>query len=180
MNGYTHKIGGTSAGLLATSLASNIPYSPEKFIVAGTIMAGSIIGSLLPDIDHKNSTISKKHKILSWFIRLVCDHRGITHAPLVQAVLIMSLLYLGRDASNIVGYAYIGFVVGLGIGIFNHLFLDLLTVSGIPLLYPFTKKKIHLMTLNTTKHSRATTVFIICLTVVIIGIKLFFALNNIY
>ena len=63
MNGYTHKIGGTCAGLLATSLALNAPYSPEKFIVAGTIMAGSIVGSLLPDIDHKNSTISKKHKI---------------------------------------------------------------------------------------------------------------------
>ena len=41
---------------------------------------------------------------------------------------------------------------GFFIGIFSHLFLDSLTVSGIPLLYPFSKKKYKLLRLKTNKH----------------------------
>ena len=174
MNGYTHKIGGTCAGLIATSLALQEPFSPEKLTVAGLIVAGAALGSLLPDIDHKNSTISKKHKIISWIMTRLFEHRGFTHAPLIQLLFIAFLFWIGKDLGGIIGYSYLGVVIGLGIGILSHTLLDWLTVGGIPLLYPFTKKKFHLMSLKTSKHSKGTAIFIILITAIVICVKAYF------
>jgi inner membrane protein len=178
MNGYTRKIGGTCAGLVATGLALQEPFSKEKLIVAGMVVAGSMIGSLNPDIDHKNSTISKKHKIISWIMRHIFEHRGFTHAPIIQAVIIFAMLYWGRNFGGTIGYSYLGFVVGLGVGIFSHIFLDWLTVAGVPLFYPFTKKKFHLLELKTNKHSGGTAVVIIFATVVVLSVRVFLVLNG--
>lgn len=174
MNGYTHKIGGTCAALVATCLALQEPFSTDKLIVAGCIVAAAGIGSLLPDIDHKNSTISKKHKITSWIMTHLFEHRGFTHAPLIQLMFLAILFYFGKNLGGIVQYAYLGTVIGLGIGLLSHTFLDWLTVGGIPLLYPFTKRKFHLMSLKTSKHSKGMAVFIVLLTIAIIGVKAYF------
>ena len=174
MNGYTHKIGGTCAALVATCLALQEPFSPEKLTVAGFIVAGAALGSLLPDIDHKNSTISKKHKITSWIMTHLFEHRGFTHAPLIQALFIALLFYIGKNLGGVIGYSYLGFVTGLGIGIFSHTLLDWLTVGGVPLFYPFTKKRFHLMSLKTAKHSKGTAFVIILLTIAIIAVKAYF------
>ena len=174
MNGYTHKIGGTCAGIIATCLALQQPISTDKLIISGCIIAAAGIGSLLPDIDHKNSTISKKHKITSWIMTHLFEHRGFTHAPLIQLMFIALLFALGRNLGGIVGYSYLGIVVGLGIGILSHTFLDWLTVGGVPLLYPFTKRKFHLMRLKTAKHSKGVTIFIILITMAIVAAKVYF------
>ena len=177
MNGYTHKIGGTCAGLLAAGMALHEPFSKEKLIVTGMIVAGSMLGSLIPDIDHKNSTISKKHKIISWIMRHLFEHRGFTHAPIIQAVIVFALLYWGRDFGGIIGYSYAGFIIGIGIGIFSHIFLDWLTVAGVPLFYPFTKKKFHLLELKTNKHSDITAAVIAIITIIILAVKLLTVMN---
>lgn len=174
MNGYTHKIGGTCAGLVATCLALQEPFSPEKLTVAGLVVAGAALGSLLPDIDHKNSTISKKHKITSWIMTHLFEHRGFTHAPLIQMLFVAILFYLGKNLGGVIGYSYLGFVVGLGIGILSHTLLDWLTVGGVPLLYPFTKRRFHLMSLKTSKHSKGMAIFLTLITIVIIGAKAYF------
>lgn len=172
MNGYTHKIGGTCAGITAVTLALQQPISPEKLAVSAFIIAGAAVGSLLPDIDHKNSTISKKHKITAWIFTHLFEHRGFTHAPLIQLLFSALLFYLGRELSGIIGYCYLGTVIGLTIGLLSHTLLDMLTVGGIPLLYPFSKKKIHLMNLKTAKHSGVVAIFTIFLTVLVVGGKL--------
>lgn len=174
MNGYTHKIGGTCAGLIATCLALQAPVSPEKIAVSALIVTGATIGSLLPDIDHKNSTISKKHKVVSWVITHLFEHRGFTHAPLIQVLFTVLLLYLGRNLGGAIGFCYLGFAIGIGLGLLSHTLLDMLTVGGIPLLYPFTKKKFRLLHLKTGKHSGIVAILLIIATIMVIGAKLVF------
>lgn len=174
MNGYTHKIGGTCAGITAVTMYLQEPISPEKIAVSACIILGATFGSLVPDIDHKNSTISKKHKIISWIFTHLFEHRGFTHAPLIQLLLCACLISLGRDLSGILGLCYLGLVVGFTIGTLSHSLLDMMTVGGIPLLYPFTKKKFRIMKLKTAKHSGTVAVLSIFLTIFIVGGKLVF------
>lgn len=52
--------------------------------------------------------------------------------------------------------------LGLALGMASHLLMDALTVSGIPLLWPFTKKKFHILSLKTGQHEGiAQAIFII-------------------
>lgn len=55
MNYKTHINGGILASFYITSQMSNIELLPVTIFVGG-----SILGSLLPDIDHKSSYIGKK------------------------------------------------------------------------------------------------------------------------
>lgn len=174
MNGYTHKIGGTCAGITAVALALQEPISTEKLIVSGLIIAGATIGSLIPDIDHKNSTISKKHRVTSWIVTHLFEHRGFTHSPLVQLLLCFFLFHMFKDLSGVIGFSILGLIIGLAIGMLSHSLLDMMTIGGIPLLYPFTKKKFRIMKLKTAKHSGLVAVLCIIITIFIVGGKFVF------
>ena len=72
-----------------------------------------VAGSLLPDIDHSGSMLGKHIKPISRRLK----HRHLTH----------SLLFL--LAAHIIS-PY------LGIGVFTHIFLDMLNPQGVKLFYP--------------------------------------------
>lgn len=65
-------------------------------------------------------------KPLSWFINLICGHRGITHSLL--ACLLITALAAGFGNEH---FAY-GVLIGYG----SHLFTDACTPRGIPLFWP--------------------------------------------
>jgi inner membrane protein len=154
MNFKTHVIGGIGAGVLANELLlPHVTTSGEpasQILMSSIFMAGSVIGSMIPDIDHRGSFIGRRAKLISIPVSLLATHRGITHSPLflmavVSALLFVSNTFLDGMSTWIFSYMSIGF----GVGIASHIFLDSLTKGGVPLLYPFSGKKFSFLPLKT-------------------------------
>lgn len=90
-------------------------------------LIGCLLAFSLPDIDHENSKISRKLPIISWFVTLICRHRGITHSLLTMMVIFILSKFL------LINEAFVnGFLIGYG----SHLLGDMFTPRGIPLFYP--------------------------------------------
>lgn len=99
----------------------------EFFIYFGLIM----LGSLLPDIDHKNSKINNKIKI-SKLLTFIIKHRGVTHS--ILALILLSVL-LWRFAGEL-------YAISLFIGYSSHLLIDAITKEGVCLFSPLSKFRI--------------------------------------
>lgn len=169
MNGGTHKIGGVCAGAMAGIMLLEPPYTLDKLILTGVLIGGSVVGSLMPDIDHKGSTVGHKMKLASTVISNTFGHRGMTHAPLIHVLITAILLFLGGGLVDYPKLIYISFIVGLFLGGISHLLLDSMTVQGIPLFYPISNRKYRICKFTTGKHE----LFIqaILVTVTIVAIK---------
>ena len=92
--------------------------------------------ALIPDIDHPGSAISKVlkpvSKVFNALERLIMpssmQHRGITHT-----LVPLALAYGGWH------FTHFKSIMFTGQGIATHIFLDLFTKMGVPLLWPLTK-----------------------------------------
>lgn len=136
MMGKTHRLGGI---MVATAMLTAIPQDP--LVIAGTV-ACSIAGSYFPDLDHKNSTASKKAKIVGTITSTIFSHRGLMHSPLIYTILYCAGLYFAPLPYSI-------FLTGWYFGVMSHLLLDLLNPQGIPLFAPISKKKYRLAEITT-------------------------------
>lgn len=85
----------------------------------------AIFATMLPDIDSKNSKIGRHFRILNLFMR----HRGITHSLIFLFLISILILLFVKEI-------LLAFVFGYVL----HLFLDLITIGGVRLFYPFNKK----------------------------------------
>ena len=116
MNRKCHLIFGTAVSaavvLNLNTVASGFPHITNTFLTGAFLLAGGIVGSLFPDIDH---LISKK------------QHRGIMHHIAIYI------------AGLVLSYQYFTPLIGLCLGAITHLFLDMFNSSGIPL---FGKKRL--------------------------------------
>ena len=99
----------------------------------------SICGLTLVAIGSK---VIKNSKTFRWATK----HRGLMHTLIVPGL--MSLLLRVSDYPV---YKYI--VIGLIVGYCSHIFADMLTVEGCPILYPITKKNIRILKLKTKDKS---------------------------
>lgn len=81
MLGKTHRLGGIMVGALSPLIIEAVTKTPiqDPAVFVGVAMAGGAIGSLIPDLDHPNSLLSKKLKPVSAIVREFAHHRGITH-----------------------------------------------------------------------------------------------------
>ncbi|MCC0728435.1 metal-dependent hydrolase [Clostridioides sp. ZZV14-6045] len=142
----------------------NLDYSYiERSYLTFIIIFGSIAGSLLPDIDHPNSSLGSKCKPLSKLLNSRFGHRGFIHSPILLIVSMLVLfLLVGMVNINYQIY-YISLIVGIFIGWISHLLLDFITVSGIPIFYPISNKKFRILKLKTSKHDLL--VAIVCLVI---------------
>lgn len=138
MNGKQHLTAGIVTGLISSPIVFQIAPAPAVASAALIPYIGlAALGALVPDIDKRGSMISRKFRLTSYVVSKSCGHRGIMHAPIV-----MTLLWL--FTSTIVPSFWSVCLTGLYVGIMSHIILDGLTPMGIPLLYPFTKKKFRL------------------------------------
>ena len=162
MMAVTHRLGGLAAGMIIVKLLEPDIYE------TGIVVAGAVLGSLLPDIDNPHSSISRRWKLTSFFIALgqgiirllsrllprkqagyissMIGHRGITHSLIAVCLLPVPVILLGRA----LGYLNAGIYAALGIagGILSHILFDMLA-GGAPLLMPFTTKRIVLAKIKT-------------------------------
>lgn len=163
MTGKTHILGGALAGELAALAVGNT--SPT---VAAVLIGGSIAGSLLPDIDHVNSKVSRSSIVAqatSYAVSGVTRHRGFIHTP----VFILSSVVLLSGAS-VFGLPH-GWLLtlALALGMLSHLILDTLNPTGIMWLWPLKKKRWHLLSIKTNSPIEwlvmlALAVIVLCLT----------------
>lgn len=135
MKGKTHCLCGICLGLALTptlihyDVCQDLPY-------VGGMLAGTVLGSLLPDIDHPNSVIRRRMRkiVLGYENKNVekvkggfWGHRGMTHT-----LLFWLLLYL---VFSMFGWINV-FTIGIFIGAVCHLFADCLNPSGAPVFWP--------------------------------------------
>jgi inner membrane protein len=138
MNYKTHINGGILIGLYVSLQMTNTPK-----VSTAMLLGGSLLGSILPDIDHRNSYIGRKVKTVSKVINKFAGHRKLFHAPLAYLLLYSMSLGFITDKLLIFG------VKGLFLGILSHLLLDSFTIGGLPWFYPFSKTKFSLSKIKT-------------------------------
>lgn len=166
MNGKTHQLMGFASSLAVSTIGHQMGVMPLPICAA--VIAGSCLGSYVPDMDHPGSTLGRRIAIISHPINLLSKmfmaihkktkgkislklgelfaHRGIFHAPLFWAVVMTALtMYLpGISNNDAVSGMILGILIGISIGIGMHLFADMFNPTGIPLFAPFWNKKFRL------------------------------------
>lgn len=136
MMGRTHVIIGTAFGASVLPAVANGNYTYEQYMM---LVCGLVIGSLLPDLDHPQSVISRAIPIVGGIISRLTRHRGLLHS-ILGMVLFYLLLKIGIPvitvnqsiSAQLVGMAGAGLLVGYGL----HIIADMLTKSGVRLFYP--------------------------------------------
>ena len=126
MTAPNHIIGGiVIAGLFGSFLNLNILANP-------IFIASTIFGSLIPDIDYTKSTIGKIFRPISKYLNRRFGHRTITHSLLAMfgSFLLFAIIESTFYGQTITSKIYL-------LGFFSHLVLDMMTVQGVPLFYPF-------------------------------------------
>lgn len=144
MDYKTHRIGGVCAGIIFSAITIT-PINPsEKIVYSAAVIVGSVVGSLIPDLDHPKSVIGKRFKPISKGISKAFGHRGITHSPMALVVYSMLMLKLTKTPKEYYELLFQYGAIGSAVGYLSHLVLDMLTVGGIPLFYPISKKRFKL------------------------------------
>ncbi|GLY62267.1 membrane protein [Pectobacterium carotovorum subsp. carotovorum] len=96
------------------------------------IIPGALLTALLPDIDHPKSVLGQRLKWLSSPIARLFGHRGFTHSLLATAAGIFFIQTRLPPDWPIPTDAYHAMIVGY----LSHILADMLTPSGVPLLWP--------------------------------------------
>ena len=124
MTAPNHVAGGiVITGIAGSFMGINVLSSPWYLAVV-------VFASILPDIDHTKSLIGKVFFPISRYINRKWGHRTITHSLmfLVLMTMIANLVFMDGDMVTLFGIGYV-----------SHLFLDMITIQGVPLFYPFMK-----------------------------------------
>lgn len=169
MTGKHHSIAGLCA---AACITTSVVASQDINIVPMLLLIGvTYVGGLFPDIDTKTSIISKKMKLTSKILSSLFGHRGFLHSPLF--VFMMTLIgWLIFKHYNIMDYFYI--YLGFTVGMLMHLTCDMATKGGLPLMYPYTRKRFSISVLESgSKWEPITLTFICVLAAIVTGLCIF-------
>lgn len=119
--------------------ANGLPITGHSSLIAA-------VGGLLPDIDHPESVIGRRVKILSHPLSAIFGHRGMTHSLLAVIGIGAVLVFMTSHSQ----YSQFNWMIApLCIGYLSHILGDALTPSGVPLFYP--KKKTYSLNLFKTR-----------------------------
>lgn len=140
-----HLKGGIVASAAAIFCAFKFHMTPTHITDLFILMGSTLLGSLLPDIDHPQSVLGRRLQIISVPLHRQFGHRSLTHSIFFLLGAFLIPYYFGLDA----------LAWGLSVGIFSHILLDLLCVgSGVAFLYPLYKHRIHLIHTSSFKKRR--------------------------
>lgn len=174
MNYQAHRIGGVCTATVVSTLAYQSTIGEVgTYVAIGLAMIGGSVGGLLPDIDHPTSRVGKRLSSISKIINTLFGHRGFTHSILAVLLFAYSLFILTSIIPEVLIGFYLPFALGLIVGYASHLLLDMMTVSGIPLLYPFSKQSFRIAKFRTGQDDLLVSILLIVST----GLYLYFFLG---
>lgn len=126
MMGRHHMLSGVVSGSLVAVAGGLPPATAVPFV--GITAAGS----LLPDIDHPNSTVSRfflwPGRMLAAIISAIFGHRTLTHSVLGIGLLSAGLAFVPQIPT----FCYVAVILGC----VTHVLGDMLTVAGVPVFWP--------------------------------------------
>ena len=131
MSGSNHIAGGVAfTGVFCSFWDVNIFINPW-YLVA------TIFFSLLPDLDHSKAPISKLFAFtrLPQYLDVNFGHRTITHSLVVYIPAILFIYIL----EGLFGVTVRVYTLIFSLSYMSHLIFDMMTVSGVPLFFPFKK-----------------------------------------
>ena len=131
----------------------------------GSLIAA--LGGLLPDIDHPESVIGRRVRVLSLPISTVFGHRGITHSLLATGAMVGVLWWITHNPAY---EPYRWMIAPLCIGYLSHLLGDSMTPSGVPLFYP--KKKTYSFNLFKTRSTVEFVVVSVLTLALLVGLEI--------
>lgn len=140
MTGKTHRVIGIIAGSGYFLSSVSADYQPATL---GAIIIASYLGSLIPDADNASAdiwdTLPLGHtvgKITDPFI----GHRGFSHS-LIGIVAYSIIVYLILKSAPVYwGISTTPVLISSILAYSSHLFVDMFTVEGIPLFWPWRQK----------------------------------------
>lgn len=135
MNIGNHVVGGFVCTSVFASLAG------YNVLSSSVLISATLLGSVIPDIDHPSSTIGRVFKPVSSFLYNRYGHRTLTHSflfLLLSYVLLMTANYFLK----VEGLPFV-----FCLALFFHVVLDMMTISGVEFFYPF-KKTVFVMPEN--------------------------------
>lgn len=163
MTGTTHRLGGILVGMGMIELLQ-----ADDIKQQGLILGAAILGSLIPDIDNPQSTISYKIPLLrslvgmlqgavrlfscilpkkqKQYVRSCIGHRGITHSWIFVVILMLLTLLADRILQPEMNLILIG--AATSAGMISHIVLDCFA-NGVPLLLPFSTNRVTITHIKT-------------------------------
>ncbi len=97
------------------------------------IITISFISCILPDIDHPNSFLGNKFKLISFLLFNYFGHRTITHSLFGIFIFFLFLLYIKIFFLNF----NFDIILAMLLGYFSHILCDMFTYKGIYFLWPY-------------------------------------------
>lgn len=146
MTYWTHIMGGAVAGSIIV-MSSDVSQTEDMLI-----MSGAIVGSLLPDIDHRQSKISRSSAVASltsFITSIFSKHRGALHTLFFIMIIYIASIFITLWMPMQFQTAGKLIFAGLIPGMWSHIVLDTLNPGGIMWLYPLKKKYIHILKIRT-------------------------------
>ena len=123
-----HLAGGTLLTAILSSLSGINVFNSMTSIIT------MLVATTLPDIDLPKSTIGRTFKPISQYINRRWGHRTITHSFITLLIVTLFLAMLEKQITDKNTLSLVFFYAYL-----SHLLLDMVTLMGVPLLYPFSK-----------------------------------------
>jgi inner membrane protein len=111
--------------------------------------------------------LASRSKFLRENIQWATKHRGFMHTLCLPALLALTIWQVAFSPM------LLWLLVGLGIGFLSHIIIaDFNTISGVPLLWPLTKKCLHLLPIVTGTAAEKVFVVVYCLGTIILVAKM--------
>jgi len=134
MRGHTHILFAVALG----SLYFN-HFSTGDWISKAGFALALIFGALLPDIDEKESTMSKQHPFWNRIANSLSAHRGLFHTIWIPIIIFLVAYFVVSKYFAIPALMLMGFFIGYG----SHLIADSMTVQGTTPLHPVHRGRIN-------------------------------------
>lgn len=142
MKGHSHIIIGAAAAIAAYGVGF---IQPVGWASIAACVGANVLGSLLPDIDSDEGTLRQMTGtarsngcfglLASLGISAITGgHRALTHTLLVTGTI-----------AGVAWWIHAPWLMAFAIGYVAHIVADMLTRAGVPLLWPISDRRIHLL-----------------------------------
>ncbi len=129
MMGHTHGLIGAALGI---GIGAAFHFKPEASLALAAL--GGFM-ALVPDIDHPRAPLRRKLGVVGHVALGGLKHRGVTHTLLALVAIAAAAFYL----------LPLPYALGAAGGYLSHLLADMVTVSGLPVFWPYNKDSLHIL-----------------------------------